>query len=1701
MENNNEVKDTNQSQLNAPKNKSGEKGSKAKEKAKNVAANGIKKLLKKNAGKSALMKALAPILIKVGLVLLILFIIIGIIMFLVTMPGMVMEKLKQLFEDIATAIAHFFGADSAEQIDNEDIYTVLDELETMGYDLKGYGFLTQYVDIDKDGNLKDDEDDGVLRDDDDKISKAESDYIRTYMVSDNYVYTLKNHNLATVSDKNNILENMAGSLGAGLYNAANFIAGPVFDLFGINDGVMQKWGKGLITIWYDNGTIGVKDKMVNDQTLWNMDTVKIDAKSKTLSIKKHSFLNNNNAIEYPLDGWTGRYGMPLELLLSIHLSTMMPDLAVEMATKFPTNIDIYLHDIEGEARTAFKQDEDEYIDYREINKKINNVYGDNGVSRIINWIDDKVGGLNEDELEKLDDVGFPPAPNCTCDEDGKYCENCKKSWRKMLDAMYDNDDPDFEAYETYIASVTNHWYRNVYFVIDEDTPDFVKYDYDYEALMKERWTLYETYSKDEDEKRAGEFKLYRVEKDGSYGELYEGTSEDAKKEGIKVSKKAKTLNSSNETSLKDLNWNNSNGVWTAYKEKKTELEGDYEPLYPDIANSEEEVEEKDEYKKYIFVKRTTTGNVMQKGDGQRSETNPQIKKMFLKNKYFRYDGTEKTAEIITEMRRKIVEEETGMDFSPEDTVDEIMLAIEELARGKDGVTYYKAIPKKYRDLTVDVTDDEGKTETHKVSDYIATVALSQDSLNAFSMLENTHTLDADFIYRDFKELVVELNYFTKEELTDEAPRLLQWIVPDIGSYEFPKRIIDKNENEFGTMIHSKSDIDTVNLNELAKLKENVEEQEPEEGGLDSSSGNTNQNESGSTSNVGITVGAVLNNNTENEVEPVEGGIIDNDKPRVKEKKTTSRDLVNRLATNSSNNPEFVAERSIEVAATVGACNFSKEPATDSKDGGYNTKTIVNGIEYKDYKQGNYSDTQNYTVSGSGPISSHGCSVTSSAILLSGYGIDKTPVELAEQMGWQLGSNSRVAEVCLTGNGVEAEWFDTSGDDACKKITEAVEAGKPVIALMGPGGNPSWTAGGHFVTIVGIKEDGTVLVSDPGTVRSERNEECPEQLSEMCNYMKGIAIPKEAPTGAKISSTGYKGYNGNEAVVSPVTGILLEYGTYDGEKDSISNQEYRENVDYKYVKDEKNAGEGDNQQNSSDNSTENSATSIPHDHVGYAKILVLDKKAYTQLEKQFNSDIEGINDGKSTLVENNNFTDDALSKEKQLDDWTDKQKTIYGYKEFAENYEKAGIAGHILYIDGFKCEYPDEKTSLDYNNEEQSEIEYISHDTTSTDSSTTNSNSGNDFIPDGEDISIDTFKKITDGNFTDGNISNSEELLKSLYEKEDEYKMASKSATKKLNAESEVKNQAISSFYTGDSIKIQLTEDGKQTEYDGIFIKEGTVIGRTMTDKELIDDIREGKFGSYEELRGSNASEEKRKQLIGNYLRVIMLDKNRDQVEDVENYMKLDGPEDKTTSVSLEQAIKELEAITKDSSAYDKIKALIDYYVAQGFPPEVGAGIAGNSIQECSLDQTYNDGEYHGLFNINGGRWESTVKWMKEQGYDENSFAGQVRAPYENYEAEGRFKDSGKDPEGLWEELKSVKSEVKAGEFWCVYYEGCVGGDTSKGSSGTRWYDWPSQPIGSIYQQLTWRENFSKNALKIYNGDKELDMKANPDAPIDYSSIK
>ena len=117
------------------------------------------------------------------------------------------------------------------------------------------------------------------------------------------------------------------------------------------------------------------------------------------------------------------------------------------------------------------------------------------------------------------------------------------------------------------------------------------------------------------------------------------------------------------------------------------------------------------------------------------------------------------------------------------------------------------------------------------------------------------------------------------------------------------------------------------------------------------------------------------------------------------------------------------------------------------------------------------------------------------------------------------------------------------------------------------------------------------------------------------------------------------------------------------------------------------------------------------------------------------------------------------------------------------------------------------------------------------------------------------------------------------------------ATEKLEATAAVKEEACSTMYVDDLI----------------FIKEGTVLGRTITDFQLIEEYRGEEYSKYRKVKGETPedgvettetdsdSEENTDAVIGNYLRILFRDLDDSVVEDVENYMKLDdeGQSNKT----------------------------------------------------------------------------------------------------------------------------------------------------------------------------------------------------------------
>ena len=132
-----------------------------------------------------------------------------------------------------------------------------------------------------------------------------------------------------------------------------------------------------------------------------------------------------------------------------------------------------------------------------------------------------------------------------------------------------------------------------------------------------------------------------------------------------------------------------------------------------------------------------------------------------------------------------------------------------------------------------------------------------------------------------------------------------------------------------------------------------------------------------------------------------------------------------------------------------------------------------GLQIPHYFQNDYK----HIPYGTDTISSKGCAPTSIAMVLSYLKKSTiTPADVVDFTGNKYyvsgsGSSWSIFGACASHWGVASQSIGCNLDS----IISALEAGKPVIASMGPG---TFTKGGHIIVIRGITADGYFLINDP-----------------------------------------------------------------------------------------------------------------------------------------------------------------------------------------------------------------------------------------------------------------------------------------------------------------------------------------------------------------------------------------------------------------------------------------------------------------------------------------------------------------------------------------------------------------------------------------------------------------------------------------------
>ena len=348
-----------------------------------------------------------------AIVILVIIALIGVAGFFMTMPQFLWNKLKEMMVSFWEGfVGYFVGMDEA-TVHEDDIKAVAQYLNDMGYDLVGMGF-AENIKINKRDPLT-----GKLENEDaaeNQIIEVDAPYLKSYLVAENRTYMINNYT----------------------FNVADAVAS-IFKTeipFGKK---FETWGTGLINL--DQGlttALGMpfKSLRIGEINVGELvDGVKVERSTNTLRIRRLNFdwfNTHNDYTYYSLKGWSGRYGKPFELSLTLHIATMAPDLVEEFcmndALDAKVNIRLQNSDINGNI---------------------------------------KVDGMTLDELEAS----------------GTYDEDTIAQLRKL-------EGQEIKTRIPYISSVTHHWFRNVYFEgsqsydadtsidigIDEDEDDIEDYN-------------------------------------------------------------------------------------------------------------------------------------------------------------------------------------------------------------------------------------------------------------------------------------------------------------------------------------------------------------------------------------------------------------------------------------------------------------------------------------------------------------------------------------------------------------------------------------------------------------------------------------------------------------------------------------------------------------------------------------------------------------------------------------------------------------------------------------------------------------------------------------------------------------------------------------------------------------------------------------------------------------------------------------------------------------------------------------------------------------------------------------------------------------------------------------------------------------------------------------------------------------------------
>lgn len=660
----------------------------------------------------------------------------GIIGFFTTLPGTYIESIKEFGQKVWTGLIQYYNDNMVTAtVTEEDQIALAQKLQDMGYDVVGYGFADASYELDNEENAGDI--DGFTNGRITGISTLADNrnYLQAYIAQSESTYFLANWSVA-------------GAIKSGPAGWLDWLIGTNF----VDDSEIQAFSEGLINLT----TLSLnKEKYdpVEFRELQNRMGIQVNIDREKKIMKIISFRTGGNTPYYfDLSNWTSLYGKPLELFLSLHLGTMMPDLAYEFATSeaFNTKVNIALQEVQSTFKVIYRKEDSTEITQEDIERvylsticnmtetQINNFANAGKLDEAFEAILGSITDIREDYLNVQNggtineigtDVSTHKGFNLTQVEESVLGQPYTRV-QNITIRRYDNNN---ENQENRVVEEKRDFFDRYIRVIDIDNEselNSIQSSLDSSVLSgitaEQLKDLGQLILDGMQEENVYLPRIESITKHWFYNTInYEyGTAGKAKK-------KIQYQTEDEESSLSDENLN---GATIILDTTFTNASGVFYQL------AEPEVTGPNEAIKTLFKGGTVTM------DGETYE---------FPGEYYRYDGTRRTALKIANAK-----------------------AFDE---GKSSYTFQNKVISEVHN-----PNEEGEWEIYKQPVTFATEDADgnksyNDAFTAFAILENVHSLEADTVYRLFKELVIELNYFTREDFMKPLTQVLLWPVERVGS--------------------------------------------------------------------------------------------------------------------------------------------------------------------------------------------------------------------------------------------------------------------------------------------------------------------------------------------------------------------------------------------------------------------------------------------------------------------------------------------------------------------------------------------------------------------------------------------------------------------------------------------------------------------------------------------------------------------------------------------------------------------------------------------------------------------------------------------------------------------------------------------------------------------------------------------------------